>query len=178
MMLQTKRIDKLRRLILLTIFGVIMYLSQLILSALPNIHMIALFITVLTVVYRKWALISIYTYAFLNGMYGVYVLVPYLYVWTVLWAVIMLLPKNMKPKVAVIIYSAVCGFHGLLFGIIYAPSQAILFGFTFAQTIAWIANGLLFDVFHCIGNIVFSMLAYPLINLLMKLESKAMKKIS
>ena len=177
-MLHKKRIDRLRRLILLSIFGVLMYVSQLLLAALPNIHMIALFITVLTVVYRKWALVSVYTYAFLNGMYGVYVLIPYLYVWTVLWAVIMLLPKNMKPKVAVIVYSVVCGLHGLLFGIIYAPSQAILFGFTFAQTIAWIANGLLFDVFHCIGNIAFSTLAYPLTDILYKLENRASKKLS
>ena len=177
-MLYKKRLDRLRKLILLTIFGVMMYLSQLLLAALPNIHMVALFITVLTVVYRKWALISIYTYAFLNGMYGVYVLIPYLYVWTVLWAAIMLLPKNMKPKVAVIVYSVVCGLHGILFGIIYAPSQAILFDFTLTQTIAWIANGLLFDVFHCIGNIVFSTLAYPLTDLLYKLENRASKKLS
>ena len=177
-MIYKKRIDKLRKLILLTIFGALMYLSQLLMSALPNIHMIALFITVLTVVYRKWALVSIYTYAFLNGMYGIYVLVPYLYVWTILWAVIMLLPRNMKPKVATIVYSIVCGLHGLLYGVIYAPSQAILFGFTFEQTLAWIANGLLFDTLHCIGNIVFSTLSFPLISLLKKLETSFSKRLS
>ena len=83
-----------------------------------------------------------------------------------------------ETKVAVIVYSVVCGLHGLLFGIIYAPSQAILFGFTLTQTIAWIANGLLFDVFHCIGNIAFSTLAYPLTDLLYKLENRASKKLS
>ena len=170
--------DRLRKLILLTIFGSLMYLSQLLLAALPNIHMIALFITVLTVVYRKWALVSIYIYAFLNGMYGIYVLIPYLYVWTILWAVIMLLPKKMKPVTAAITYSLVCGLHGILFGVLYAPAQALLFGFSFEQTIAWIAYGFTFDIFHCLGNIIFSTLVYPMINLLKKLESGVSKRMS
>jgi len=172
------RTDRLRKLILLTIFGSLMYLSQLLLAALPNIHMIALFITVLTVVYRQWALVSIYIYAFLNGMYGIYVLVPYLYVWTILWAAIMLLPKKMKPITAIITYSVTCGLHGILFGILLAPSQALLFGFSFEQTVVWISYGLPFDVFHCIGNVAFSVLAYPMINLLRKLESSTAKRMS
>ncbi len=174
----SKRTDRLRRLILLTIFGSLMYLSQLLMAALPNIHMIALFITVLTVVYRKWALISIYVYAFLNGMYGIYVLIPYLYVWTVLWAIIMLLPKKMKPHTAMIVYALVCAIHGLLFGILYAPAQALLFGFSFEQTVAWVAFGFPYDILHGIGNIVFSLLSYPIITLLLKLESSVSKRMS
>ena len=133
-MLHTKRTDRLRKLILLTIFGSLMYLSQLLMAALPNIHMIALFITVLTVVYRKWALISVYVYAFLNGMFGIYVLIPYLYIWTILWVAIMLLPRKMKPAIAVVVYTVVCGLHGILFGILYAPAQALLFGFSIARS--------------------------------------------
>jgi len=171
-MYYSKRLDRLRKLILMTIFGVLMYLSQLLLAALPNIHMIALFITVLTVVYRKWALISVYTYAFLNGMYGIYVLIPYLYVWTILWGMVMLLPKNMKPRIAIIVYSLICGLHGILFGVLYAPAQALLFGFTLEQTFAWIAYGLPYDAMHCAGNIVFSLLSSPLITLLRRLEGR------
>ncbi len=174
----SKRTDRLRKLILLTIFGSLMYLSQLLMAALPNIHMIALFITIITVVYRKWALVSIYVYAFLNGMYGIYVLIPYLYVWTILWAVIMLLPRKTKPNIAVIIYSVVCGLHGIMFGVLYAPAQALLFGFSFEQTVAWVAYGLPYDLLHCIGNIVLSTFAYPLIKLLLRLETTVAKRMS
>lgn len=156
----------------MTIFGAIMYLSQLLMAALPNIHMVAMIIIVITVVYRKWALISIYIYAALNGFYGIYVLLPYLYVWTVLWAIIMLLPRNMSSKIALPVYMIVSGLHGLLFGVLYAPAQAFLFGFTFRQTLAWIAAGFPYDLLHAIGNVIFSLLAPTLIVLLSRLEGR------
>ena len=169
-MTRSHSIDRLRRLIFLTIYGVLMYLSQLLLAALPNIHMVAMLITVVTVVYRKWALIPIYVYAFLNGMYGIYVLLPYLYIWTLLWAIIMILPRSMPDKIAVPVYAIICGLHGMLFGLLYAPAQALLFGFSLEQTIAWIFAGLPYDLLHCAGNVVFSLLSVPLIKLLVRLE--------
>ena len=53
---------------------------------------------------------------------------PYLYLWAILWGVTMLLPRGLRPRLAVPMYMAVCGLHGLLFGTLYAPAQALLFG--------------------------------------------------
>lgn len=74
----------------------------------------------------------------------------------------MLLPRNMKPKVAVPVYMAVCGLHGLLFGTLYAPAQAIMFGLGFDATIAWIIAGLPWDAVHAVGNVCMGTLVLPI----------------
>ena len=73
----------------------------------------------------------------------------------------MLLPKNMPRAVAVVVYPILCATHGLLFGVLYAPIQALMFGFTFEQTLTWIAAGFTFDIIHMIGNFAVGLLIYP-----------------
>lgn len=164
-------IRRLRRAIVLVMLGCLTFLSDLLMEFLPNIHLVAVLITVCTVVYRGWALIAIYVYVFLTALYsgGLWWL-PYLYVWTVLWAVVMLLPRRMPRKLSVVIYGGVCALHGFAFGILYAPGQAWMFGLSFEQTLAWIAAGFPFDVMHGVGNAVLSVLILPLSELLNKLE--------
>ena len=82
----------------------------------------------------------------------------------------MLLPKNMPRRVAVPVYMAVCGLHGFAYGTLYAPAQALFFGYTPAQTLAWIATGLPFDALHGLGNLAAGVLIIPLRDLLVRLE--------
>ena len=89
----------------------------------------------------------------------------------------MLLPKNMPRKLFVVILGGVCALHGCAFGILYAPAQAWMFGFSFEQTLAWIAAGIPFDVIHGVGNAVLSVLILPLTDLLNKLESKSLGRL-
>ena len=96
--------------------------------------------------------------------------VPYLYIWTLLWGAVMLLPRNLPDKFACIVYPALCALHGILFGILYAPAQAVMFGFTFEQTLAWIASGLPFDILHSMGNLAAGLLILPLSKLLLRLD--------
>ena len=154
--------------------GAIMFVSKLVMEFLPNVHLIGALTMVYTIVYRAKALIPIYIFVFLTGLYGGFSLwwVPYLYVWTLLWAVTMLLPKRMPKKIAVPVYIVICALHGLLFGVIYAPAQALLFGFSFKQTVAWVAAGFSFDVIHAIGNFVAATLILPLSQTLLRLENK------
>ena len=155
-------------LVLFAMLGTILFTSKLIMEALPNIHLLAMLITVYTVVFQKKALIPIYVYVLLNGLYAGFNAwwVPYLYVWTVLWAIVMILPKRMPTPVACIVYSSVACLHGLLFGTIYAPAQALLFGMNFEQTLAWIAAGFPFDLIHGISNFIVGFFAVPLIKVL------------
>ena len=154
--------------------GSLMFVSKLVMEFLPNIHLLAMFIVVFTLVYRYYALIPIYVFAMLTGLYGGFGLwwVPYLYIWTILWAVVMVLPKRLKPKIAIPIYISVAALHGLLYGTMYAPFQALAFGLNFESTIAWIISGLPFDVTHMIGNIVTGFMIYPLYKLLLKLDAR------
>ncbi len=157
-------------------FGTLMFLSDIMMEALPNIHLIAMFTVTFTVVYRWKALIPVYVYVFLSGLYGGFASwwIPYLYVWTVLWGIAMLLPRRMHPAVASVVYIAVSGLHGLMFGTLYAPVQVILFfNGDWNKMIPWIVAGIPFDVIHCIGNIFAGMLVLPLVKALTRLH-KAM----
>lgn len=151
--------------------GTLMFTSKVIMDLLPNIHLLGMFTIVYTVTFRKKALIPIYVFIFLTGLYGGFSAwwIPYLYIWTVLWGVTMLLPPNIPKKVACVVYPAICALHGFAYGILYAPAQALLFGFDLTQTLAWIASGLAFDAIHGVSNIFTGMLVIPLSNLLKKL---------
>lgn len=152
--------------------GALMYASKAIMEVLPNIHLLGTFITAITVVYRKKALYPIYIYVLLNGLFAGFATwwLPYLYIWTVLWAVVMLLPKNMPKKIAPIVYTVVCALHGLLFGVLYAPAQALIYGLNFHATIAWIAAGLPYDLIHGISNFFCGLLICPIIAVLRQSE--------
>ena len=150
--------------------GALMYASKLIMEAFPNIHLLGVFVIAITVVYRQKALYPIYIYVFLNGVFAGFNMwwIPYLYIWTILWGVTMLLPKNMPAKVKPIIYMVICALHGFLYGILYAPAQAIMFGLNFEGTVAWIAAGLPFDLIHGISNFFCGLLIVPIIAVLKK----------
>lgn len=152
----------------------LMFCSKILMEALPNIHLLGMLTVTYTVVLRKKALIPIYVYVLLNGLYGGFSMwwVPYLYIWTILWAVTMMLPKNMPKKIACVVYPAVCGLHGFLFGILYSPAQALMFGLDFEQTIAWITAGLPFDALHGVGNLIAGLLIFPVSEFLKKLFTR------
>lgn len=165
-----------REIVVFAMLGTVMFCSKIIMEVLPNIHLLGMFTMVFTVVFRKKALIPIYIYVLLNGLYAGFNIwwVPYLYIWTILWGITMLLPRNMPKKVACVVYTVVCGLHGFAFGILYAPAQAMLFGFDFKQTITWVFAGAPWDVVHGMGNLCAGMLIFPLSELIKKLYEKTL----
>ena len=142
-----------------------MFASKILMEFLPNIHLLGVFTIAITLVYRAKALYPIYAYVFANGLYAGFNVwwVPYLYIWTILWGVTMLLPKKMPPKLAPIVYAVVCSLHGFLFGILYAPAQAIFFGYDFKTAVAWVIAGLPFDLIHGVSNLVCGFLILPIV---------------
>ena len=157
--------------------GTLMFCSKIIMEALPNIHLLGMLTMTYTIVFRKKALIPIYLYVFLNGIYGGFNLWwwPYLYIWTILWGITMLLPRNMKKGVKCVVYPIVCSLHGLLFGVLYAPAQALMMHLSFKATLTWIAAGLPFDALHALGNLAAGMLIYPFSLLLERLSKTDIK---
>jgi len=155
-------------------FGALMYASKLIMEVAPNVHLLGVFTVALTVVYRKKALYPIYTYVLLNGLFAGFATwwIPYLYLWAILWGAVMLLPQNMSRKVQPIVYMSVCAAHGFLFGTLYAPAQAMLFGLDFRGMIAWIIAGLPWDAVHGISNFICGMLIVPIINIIRRMENQ------
>lgn len=166
---------KVRDIAIFGMLGALMYASKVIMDALPNIHLIGTFIVAMTVVYRKKALYPLYIFVLLTGLlngFGTWWL-PYLYIWTVLWGMTMLIPKKIPDKAKPIVYLVVCSLHGFLYGVLYAPAQALIFGLDFKATLTWIATGLPFDITHGISNFICGLLICPIISILSKAEKYA-----
>ncbi len=165
---------RVREICIFAMLGALMFCSKVIMEVLPNIHLLGMLTMVYTLTFRKKALIPIYIYVFLNGLYAGFDVwwIPYLYIWTVLWGVTMLLPKNMPRAIGYIVYPIVCSIHGFLFGILYAPAQALFFNLNFAETLAWIGFGAWFDALHGVSNLCAGLLIVPFTSLLQKLSKK------
>lgn len=157
-----------REIAIFGMLGALMYASKVLMEFLPNVHLIGMFIVSETVVYRKKALFPLYVFVLLVGLFNGFGTwwYPYLYIWLPLWGVTMLLPRNMNKKIAPVIYCLVSALHGLCYGTLYAPFQALAFGLSFKGMIAWIISGLPWDLVHCIGNLICGILIVPVIKIL------------
>ncbi len=149
-----------------------MYASKMIMEVAPNVHLLGVFTIAFTVVYRKKALYPIYTYVLLNGIFCGFATwwIPYLYLWAVLWGATMLLPKRIPEKIRPLVYMLLCAAHGFLFGTLYAPAQALLYGLSFQKMVAWIISGLPWDFVHGVSNFFCGILIVPIIKILTFLE--------
>ena len=151
-----------------SMLGTMMYASKIIMEAVPNVHLLGVFVIAFTVVYRKKALYPIYIFVFLTGIFSGFATwwIPYLYIWAVLWAVTMLIPGWLPAKIKPVVYMVISALHGYMYGILYAPAQALLFGLDYNGMIAWIMAGLPFDIIHGTSNFFCGMLIQPLIKTL------------
>lgn len=163
---------KLKEIILFSILSAMLFGIRIAMAILPNIHLVGILIAAFTITFRSKALWIVYGYVFLEGILAGFApwWVPYLYIWTVLWGATMLLPKKMPKTIAPIVYMVVCSMHGFLFGTLYAPLQAIMFGLNYEGMIAWIIAGLPFDIIHGISNFLCGTLIYPIILLFNKIN--------
>ena len=154
----------------------LMYISDILMEFLPNIHIVAALIVITTITYRWYALISIYVYVFLNGLFAGFGpwWVGYLYIWAILWGIAMLVPRGLGKNIKRVVYVAICALHGFAFGLLYMPTQAIFFSSDPTYLWSWWSIGFVTaDIYHGIGNLIFGiLLIYPLSELLLKLQSK------
>lgn len=166
---------QLRDMLVLAMLGALMFAGKQVFEAFPNIHPIAMLLMTYTVVYRVRALIPLYIFVLLEGVWAGFNIwwFPYLYIWAILWAITMLLPKKMKPGVAMIVYPVVCALFGLCYGTLYSPAQAIMFHLSFESTLKWIVMGLPWDGLHALGNLGMGLLIYPLSRVLARLDASA-----
>ena len=151
--------------------GTLMFLGDLIMEVFPNVHFVGALCVTYAVVFRFKALIPIYIYVLMNGLYGGFSLwwMPYTYIWLPLWGVAMLIPRRLSPKVRCVIYPIITAIHGFAFGILYAPAQALMFNLDWRGLLAWIASGLYFDLMHGVSNFAMGFLVFPLSELFKKL---------
>ena len=169
-----------RELALFGVYAALMFLLKFAMQGLPNIHPLGLFIIVLTVQYRYRALIPLYVYVMIDGIVGGFALwwVPYLYIWTPLWAMAMgvsyLVRRfHLSGKVAAPLYMCIAALHGFSFGTLYAPFQALAYGLNFGGMLTWIAAGIPFDIVHGVSNFFVATLVVPMSAVVKNLEQRS-----
>ena len=169
-----------KEIVIFAMYGAIMYISKILMELLPNIHLVGVFIVAVTVVYRQKAIYPISVYVFLTGLFSGFAIwwIPYLYIWVILWGFVMLIPQKTPSKIKPFIYMAVCALHGFLYGTLYAPFQALVFGFNLEATIAWIIAGIPWDIAHGIGNFFGGLLIMPIITVLKQTKGGKNEKYS
>ena len=94
--------------ILFTMLGALLFVSDIVFELIPNVHGVALLICVITLVYRFKALISIFVYVGINAVLSFILAsgmtfwwIPYLYIFPILSLLVMLIPKKLSIKASV-----------------------------------------------------------------------------
>ena len=161
---------KLRELIVLSLLAALMMATQVALAALPNIHLVAVFVILAALLFGWKSLYSVYVFVLLEGLiYGFSMwFVNYLYIWTILTIIAVIFRKNRS----VWFWAAVSGIFGLLFGALCAIPYFFVGGWAAAFSY-WVA-GIPFDLVHCVSNTVLAaVLLMPLYRLCCRLLGKS-----
>lgn len=157
---------RLREMILLALIGAMMMATQVALAALPNIHLVAVFVILSAMLFGWKCLLSVYIFVLLEGLvYGFSMwFVNYLYVWTLL-AVVAVFCRNNRSR---IFWAVLSGIFGLMFGALCSLPYFFVGGWKAAFSY-WI-SGIPFDLIHCASNAVISfVLLDPLYKICMRL---------
>lgn len=151
-----------RELCILALMAALMIASQVAMAALPNIHLVAVFIIIATLAFGWRAMYSIAVFIAAEGLiygFGIW-WISYLYAWPILCAVVMLFRKNDSP----LFWAIIAGAHGLLFGAMCALPYLFIGGIKMA--VSYWVTGIPFDLAHCAGNFVVTLvLVKPLTKL-------------
>lgn len=156
---------------ILALFGAMLFAVQVVFAVLPNIEGVSLLILLVTLCYSWRAFFPITVFILLEGItygFGLWWFF-YLYVWFILMALVLALkPLCGKSSWA---WALVLGAFGLFFG--FFDSLLYLFMGGVGTFLARWASGLLFDVLHCVGNFVITLVLFsPLYKLLQRLTSR------
>ena len=145
-----------RELCLLSLMGALMFALQAAMASLPNIHVTALLIILCAVFFGWKALYSVAVFIMLEGLiwgFGLWWLC-YWYLWPALTVAAVLMRKNDSP----LIWAVVAAIHGLCFGALCSVPYLFIGGAEAAFSM-WI-SGIPFDLAHCAGNFVLTLILY------------------
>lgn len=140
--------------------GALIFAAKEALYALPNINLNAVLIILTTVFFGWKAMYSVAVYVLLEGAINnangfMLWWIGYLYVWPLLVCVTMLFRKNDSA----LIWAVIAAVYGLVFGpLMYLEYLAINNGWEMFFAM-WV-SGIPFDLIHCAGNFVTTLVLY------------------
>ena len=154
---------------LIGITSAVMIVLQVALRFLPNIEFVSLLVILYTLIIGWKTLYIIYVFVFVQGLiYGFHLWwISYLYVWTILFFIVMLLRKNRSSY----FWTFISGIYGLAFGALCSIPYLFIGGFPMALA-NWV-SGIPFDIVHCIGNFIVALIFFkPLYELFTYIMSR------
>ena len=158
-----------RELCILSLLGALMLALQVVASGLPNIHLTAPIIIIAAVFFGWKSLYAIAVFIMLEGLVWGFGLwwACYWYLWPALAIPAIILRQNRSA----LVWALIAALHGLLFGALYALPHYFIGGWEMVLA-KWI-SGIPFDLAHCAGNFVLTLLLFEP---LYKAFSKALKQ--
>lgn len=133
----------------IALLGALLYVAQVSLSFLPNIEIVTLLIVIFTKNLGKEGTIACFVYVCLTAItwgFGLWWLT-----YLVVWPLFSLLVYRLRKIDSWLIWAAIDGVFGLIFGAIFAIPYAFV---SISYAITYWISGIPFDIAHCIGNIV------------------------
>lgn len=162
-MKQMKISEKVIDIVTLGLLSAILLIGQLGMSFLPNIEPVTVLLIVYTLVYQKKVFPVIYAFVLMEGLifgFGIW-WISYLYIWSILALIVLFFRKNSS----VIIWAVIAGAFGLLFGALCAIPYLISGGP--GAALAYWAAGIPYDILHCAGNFVLTLVLFRPISYIM-----------
>ena len=160
--------EKIIDIVTMGLLTAILLIGQLGMSFLPNIEPVTTLIILYTLTYKKQVFPIIYAFALLEGIvfgFGIW-WVSYLYIWSIFALIVLAFQKTDSA----LLWAVISGAFGLSFGALCAIPYLISGG-PAAAFVYW-TNVILFDLLHCGGNFVITLVLYkPLLNLLKKMHA-------
>lgn len=155
---------------LLALLGALMFVSQVVMAALPNVHIVAVLVIVTALCFRWRALYAVAIFVLLEGLvygFGLW-WISYLYTWPLLAAVTVLLGQSGSA----LFWSFIAGIFGLCFGALCAIPYLLAGGWAAAVSY-WLA-GIPFDLIHCASNFLMTLILFkPLSLVTHRLQSRS-----
>lgn len=157
----------LREVVLFGVLGALTFALQVVMAPLPNIEPVSLMIMLFAVTFGWKGLYPTYVFVVMEilfygiGGWALY----YLYIWVVLFVAARLMREMEHP----LGWAILSGAYGLLFGGLCAIMDAFIGGIGYAVA-KWV-SGISFDLTHCVGNFVITLVLFvPLRKLFAKLN--------
>ena len=146
-----------------------MFASKAAMASLPNIHLNAVLIILGAVFFGGRVMYSIVIYIMLEGLIFGFSLwwLSYWYIWPILGVAAVFMRENRSP----LIWAAAAAIHGLCFGALCAMPYLFIGGWEMAFSY-WL-SGIPFDLSHCAGNFVLTLLLFKPLSAAMERSIKS-----
>lgn len=158
------RSNKIKDIAVMGMMVAILEILKFALMALPNIEAVTLMIIIFTLYIGKKAFLVVTAFSLVECIiwgFGLWS-IGYFYIWPILVLIVLIFRKNENS----FFWAIIAGFYGLFFGAFFAVIYIFTSGIEAA--ISYWISGIPFDIIHCVGNFVITLVAFKPFNLLIK----------